>query len=158
MDNIYKYGILQLKDTEETHGLRFTSYEDIERYNRSFDVENYEIIYTDEIHANKEENINTLLEELYVEYNSINNTERKENGRGIYYGTSLSVSDIIAIQNTDSSEINIYYVDDIGFKELDSPLSERLLHNFLDELTLQQEYRNGIESYRMGVIKTNELI
>ena len=104
------YAILQLP-IEVPY--KFRGYGEIVKYleqepNRA----DYNILYADaieDLNGMEDDQINEVLENIFMIYNVGN---RPDN----YYGTSLSVSDVVVLKI--NNEVNAYYVDNFGFEKL----------------------------------------
>ena len=101
------FAILQLNHSEEARKMSFMSYDFIESQGNNPEINFYELIYTGPIYTTAD-NPNVICENLYMKFN----IDRPEDFRG----HSLSVSDVIALKR--QGEINYYFVDSFGFKEL----------------------------------------
>lgn len=95
-----KYLILQLKDITKVN-YAFMSYEFALKY--GFSINDYEVVYRGELKTARNEKVFTILDAIFM----ILNTHRPED----FKGHSLSVSDIIILENGD-----MYYVDTVGFQ------------------------------------------
>lgn len=96
-----KYAILQLAEGDKTRYKRNISLKTLNSMHDSSNCDDYEFIYFG--NAGNLENCEIGLENIYKEFNS---------GKlrpGDYYGTSLSMSDVILIENED--KIQAYYCD-----------------------------------------------
>ena len=119
------YAILQLNcDLPEPNAFEaFVSLKRLRRQGKEPNIDHYEMVYTAPLPAY--EDLNDMLEELYVRFN----IDRPED----FKGHSLSVSDIIVIRQ--NGQESAYYVDDIGFKELNpgflegSPIGDKHENN-----------------------------
>lgn len=98
-DNEYK--IYQLKNSPENHAIRFEGYSLAEKYGEPAKPENYDLVYSGSLDEFEDSN---KLEAIYTKFN----LNRPED----FKGHSLSVSDIIVINN----EAN--YVDSFGFVDV----------------------------------------
>ncbi|WP_207647497.1 YodL domain-containing protein [Ruminococcus sp. XPD3002] len=96
------FEIYQLKNDENLHYHRFTSYEQLTKEGNVVDAENYNLVYTAELTGG------TTLEDIYTRFNISHPAD--------FNGHSLSVSDIIVVH--DSSDVAAYYVDDVGYKRV----------------------------------------
>jgi len=122
-----QYAILQLRRTEENVGERFLSMREREKLGLPVDIDHYEVLYTAPLVPYQ--NLSAMLEDIYVKFN----VDRPED----FYGHSLSVSDIVALQQ--KGEVNCYYVDSVGFKELPGILKpENYLKNA--EMAMEDDY------------------
>lgn len=95
--------VWQLKENESNHGLFFSSLDFLEKFGLNVSLSNYDVVYTETSDV-KEMDAEDFLEDLYVKFQGA-----KPNG---YCGHSLSVSDIISIDN------EYYYCDSFGFEKL----------------------------------------
>ena len=98
------YSIYQLKSGEQLRDFRFAGYKFLELQGLKVDPNNYEKIYESKLPQNNS------LEDIFTELN-INLPDD-------YKGRSLSVSDIIVIDNGIKPEA--HYIDNIGFVNLSS--------------------------------------
>lgn len=93
---------------------KFRDYEDVTTFlKKEPDRADYEILYADrcmglENPTTKE--INEILEGIFTRFNCDIPTD--------YFGTSLSVSDVVVIKL--NNEVTAYYVDTFGFKKLEN--------------------------------------
>lgn len=102
---ISEFSIYQLKDGEELHYHRFTSYNTLKNEELNIKKENYNLVYT----APLENGItDTTLTNIFRDFNVNLPTD--------FTGHSLSVSDVIVLNN--NGKISSYYVDSADFKEL----------------------------------------
>ncbi len=101
------FAILQLNHTEEARNMSFMSYDFIESQGNSPEINFYELMYAGPIYTTAD-NAHVICENLYMKFN----IDRPEDFRG----HSLSVSDVIALKR--QGEVNYYFVDSFGFKEL----------------------------------------
>lgn len=101
------FAILQLNRSDEARNISFMSYDFIERQGLKPEINFYELTYTGLLHTNAE-SAEAVCESLFVKFN----TDRPED----FKGHSMSVSDVIAINR--QGEVNYYFVDSFGFKEL----------------------------------------
>nr|WP_295068687.1 YodL domain-containing protein [Ruminococcus sp.] len=115
------YEIYQLKNGEEFHYHRFTSYEQLTKEGNIVDADNYNLIYTAELTSG------TTLEDIYTRFNA----EHPED----FKGHSLSVSDVIVVH--DNGNVAAYYVDDVGFKRV--PEFLKLEHTAVNAATSSNE-------------------
>lgn len=126
-----KYAILQLAEGDKTRYKRNISLKTLNSMHDSSNCDDYEFIYFG--NAGNLENCEIGLENIYKEFNS---------GKlrpGDYYGTSLSMSDVILIENED--KIQAYYCDRFGFTLLsDSFITEQLKEKFNCNLDVKKEY------------------
>lgn len=126
-----KYAILQLAEGDKTRYKRNISLNTLYSMYGSPNCNDYEFIYFGNV--GNWENCEIGLENIYKEFNS---------GKlrpGDYYGTSLSMSDVILIENED--KIQAYYCDRFGFTPLsDSFVTEQLKEKFNCNLDVKKEY------------------
>ncbi|MBU5311584.1 hypothetical protein KQI38_06050 [Tissierella carlieri] len=99
--------IWQLR-TDVSPDRKFIGYEELKENFGELDKDNYKIVYDGEIETNE-------LEEIYTKFNLDH-----PNG---FIGHSLSISDVIELYDSTSSEF--YYVDRFGFKEIDFKQKEQ---------------------------------
>ena len=101
------FGIYQIPDgIDETRNIRFMPMHEIEALGLEINRNNYKLVYTAPLTT---EGTQASLNQIFFDFNS---DERPAD----YYGRSLSVSDIIVLQQ--DGEISSHYVDSIGFEEL----------------------------------------
>ncbi|MDD3167985.1 MAG: YodL domain-containing protein [Eubacteriales bacterium] len=101
------YAILQLNKSEEVQDLRFMSYDAFERQGQTPEINFYDTLYAGQL-TTQVQDPTMICESLFVKFN----TDRPED----FTGHSLSVSDVIALKR--QQEVNYYFVDSFGFKEL----------------------------------------
>lgn len=101
-----RYAILQLRYSDETAERRFLSIKNLKDLGMEPEIDHYELVYTAPLLPYKDHNV--MLEEIYTKFN----VARPED----FTGHSLSVSDIVAIQQ--NGVVTCHYVDSIGFMEL----------------------------------------
>ena len=97
-----RFGIYQLKDTEEARDIHFMGMDYLESKGIAVTKENYELLYT----APLEEGIS--LEDIYTRFN----IDRPADFRG----HSLSVSDVVVLHQ--NGENTSHYVDSFGYREV----------------------------------------
>ena len=97
-----RFGIYQLKDTEEARDIHFMGMDYLESKGIVVKKENYDLLYT----APLEEG--TSLEDIYTRFN----IERPADFRG----HSLSVSDVVVLHH--NGENTSHYVDSFGYREV----------------------------------------
>lgn len=97
-----RFGIYQLKDTEEARDIHFMGMDYLESKGIAVTKENYDLLYT----APLEEG--TSLEDIYTRFN----IDRPADFRG----HSLSVSDVVVLHQ--NGENTSHYVDSIGYREV----------------------------------------
>ena len=103
------YLILQLKDCPETRDERYASMRLLEQMGMTPNPAHYEVVYF----ANTPAYLHGMpdaeaLEELFIQFNV--------NHPADFKGHSLSVSDVIALKR--QGQVDVFYVDSFGFKEL----------------------------------------
>lgn len=98
-----QYSIYQLKRSDDLHGIRFESYDYLQKNGIKCDIRNYDLIYSGYMRPNE------TLENLFYKFNM-------EHPEG-FKGHSLSVSDVIVVK--ENGKHTAHYVDSIGFKQLD---------------------------------------
>ena len=97
-----RFGIYQLKDTEEARDIHFMGMDYLESKGIAVTKDNYDLLYT----APLEEG--TSLEDIYTRFN----IDRPADFRG----HSLSVSDVVVLHQ--NGEITSHYVDSFGYREV----------------------------------------
>ncbi len=95
--------IYQLKRSDDLHGIRFESYDYLQKNGFKCDIRNYNLVYSGDLKPNE------TLENLFYKFNM----ERPED----FKGHSLSVSDVVVVKERGKS--TAHYVDSIGFKQVD---------------------------------------
>ena len=126
-----KYAILQLAEGDKTRYKRNISLNTLYSMYGSPNCNDYEFIYFGNV--GNLENCEIGLENIYREFNS------DKLRPGDYYGTSLSMSDVILIEN--KNKIQAYYCDRFGFTPLsDSFVTEHLKEKFNCNLDVKKEY------------------
>lgn len=108
------YAILQLKQSPEFAGERYCSLATLKALGLAPEPGHYEVVYTAPLPPFSDRDI--LLEELYRKFN-------QEHPEG-FVGHSLSIGDVVALKV--KGKISCYFVDMVGFKEL-----ERFWDSFL---------------------------
>ncbi len=98
-----QFSIYQLKQSDDLHGIRFESFDYLQKNGIKCDIRNYDLVYSDRMRPNE------TLENLFYKFNMEHPKDFK--------GHSLSVSDVIVVKERDKS--TAYYVDSFGFKQLD---------------------------------------
>lgn len=98
-----RYSIYQLKRSDELHDIRFESFDHLQKNGIPCDIRNYDLVYSGRMRPHE------TLENLFYKFN----TEHPEDFRGY----SLSVSDVVVVRERGKS--TAYYVDSVGFKQLD---------------------------------------
>ena len=97
-----RFGIYQLKDTEEARDIHFMGMDYLESKGIAVTKENYDLIYT----APLEEG--TSLEDIYTRFNIAHQAD--------FRGHSLSVSDVVVLHQ--NGENTSHYVDSFGYREV----------------------------------------
>lgn len=97
-----RYGIYQLKDSEEIRNIRFMDMDYLEREGIPVSRENYTLVYTGELKEGMS------LEDIYIKFNTDHPAD--------FTGHSLSVSDVVVLHQ--DGENTSHYVDSVGFKEI----------------------------------------
>ena len=118
-----RFGIYQLKDTEEARDIHFMGMDYLESKGIAVTRENYDLLYT----APLEED--TSLEDIYTRFNIDHPKDFK--------GHSLSVSDVVVLHQ--NGQDTAHYVDNFGYKEVPEFLQPE---NYLKaaEQTTEQNY------------------
>ena len=117
-----RYGIYQIVEGSPGREYEFMDLNFIERHGYQVRKEDYELIYSDEMHYG-----NTL-DSLYEKFNIAHPAD--------YTGHSLSVSDIVVLN--ENGKVKAYFVDSISFRELP------------DFLQLEPELNQEEVAYRIG--------
>ena len=100
--NESRFGIYQLKDTEETRDIRFMNMDYLEREGIPVSRENYTLVYTGELKEGMS------LEDIYTQFNIDHPAD--------FTGHSLSVSDVVVLHQ--DGENTSHYVDSVGYREI----------------------------------------
>ncbi len=98
-----RYSIYQLKRSDELHDIRFEPFDRLQKNGIPCDIKNYDLVYSGRMRPHE------TLENLFCKFN----IEHPEDFRG----HSLSVSDVVVVREQGKS--TAYYVDSVGFKQLD---------------------------------------
>lgn len=117
-----RYGIYQIIDGSPGKEYEFMDLNFIERHGYQVRKEDYELIYSDEMHYGD------TLDSLYEKFNIAHPAD--------YTGHSLSVSDIVVLN--ENGKVKAYFVDSISFRELP------------DFLQLEPELNQEELAYRIG--------
>lgn len=117
-----RYGIYQIIDGSPGRAYEFMDLNFIERHGYQVKKEDYELIYSDEMHYGD------TLDSLYEKFNIAHPED--------YTGHSLSVSDIVVLN--ENGKVKAYFVDSISFRELP------------DFLQLEPELNQEELAYRIG--------
>ena len=100
--NESRFGIYQLKDTEETRDIHFMNMDYLEKEGISVSRENYTLVYTGELKEGMS------LEDIYTQFNIDHPAD--------FTGHSLSVSDVVVLHQ--DGENTSHYVDSLGYREI----------------------------------------
>ena len=100
--NESRFGIYQLKDTEETRDFRFMAMDYLEMKGIPVSKENYTLVYTGELKEGMS------LEDIYTRFNIDRPVD--------FTGHSLSVSDVVVLHQ--DGENTSHYVDSVGYREI----------------------------------------
>jgi hypothetical protein len=98
-----RFSIYQLKRSDGLHGIRFESFDYLQKNGIPCDIRNYDLVYSGHMRPNE------TLENLFYKFNM----ERPED----FKGHSLSVSDVIVVKERGKN--SAHYVDSFGFKQLE---------------------------------------
>lgn len=110
------FAIYQLKDGDETRGIRFESFDSLAKQGVTPDIANYDLVYEGRIaDVTDSPDLRMQLEELFHKFNM----ERPED----FTGHSLSVSDVVVVKN------QAFYVDTFGFRPLPDFVKPKLNEN-----------------------------
>lgn len=101
------FAILQLNRSEEARQMSFMSYDFIESQGYNPEINFYDLTYTGALHTSSTD-ADAICENLFTRFNIDRPADFK--------GHSLSVSDVIALKR--QGEVNYFFVDSFGFKEL----------------------------------------
>ena len=140
-ENEPTYKIYQLKKGEEYHNLRFTRWDDMPRFNLSFDRKNYDEVYGGNIaDVTKFPFKEGILEDIFRKFNN----DRPED----FKGRSLSVSDVVVLEDKEDS--SAYFVDTVGMADVTDLFfgleKETIDLSSLTEVEITEEYdRRGDE-------------
>lgn len=122
------FSIYQMKRNCLTQHYRFMPLQFLQQNNTDPNIEMYDKVYTAKLE-------NKTLEDIYMEFNIHHPQD--------FLGHSLSVSDVIAIENPDRT-ITAYYVDSVGFQELPS-LSAEIYNETIYEAQAAQLAKTLVE-------------
>ena len=97
--------IYQVNTDRDNNRIAFMSYENLERFQGSQDIDCklYDKVFEGELDCNN-------LEEIYRKFNLDHPKD--------YVGRSLSVSDVVEVKDSDTIASGFYFCDDFGFKEV----------------------------------------
>ena len=118
-----RFGIYQLKDTEEASDIHFMGMDYLESKGIAVTKENYDLLYT----APLEEG--TSLEDIYTRFN----IERPADFRG----HSLSVSDVVVLHH--NGENTSHYVDSFGYREVPEFTKELMAEHTKEQTSVIDE-------------------
>ena len=118
-----RFGIYQLKDTEEARDIHFMGMDYLESKGIVVKKENYDLLYT----APLEEG--TSLEDIYTHFN----IERPADFRG----HSLSVSDVVVLHH--NGENTSHYVDSFGYREVPEFTKELMAEHTKEQTSVIDE-------------------
>ena len=118
-----RFGIYQLKDTEEARDIHFMGMDYLESKGIVVKKENYDLLYT----APLEEG--TSLEDIYTRFN----IERPADFRG----HSLSVSDVVVLHQ--NGENTSHYVDSFGYREVPEFTKELMAEHTKEQTSVIDE-------------------
>ena len=118
-----RFGIYQLKDTEEASDIHFMGMDYLESKGIAVTKENYDLLYT----APLEEG--TSLEDIYTRFN----IDRPADFRG----HSLSVSDVVVLHH--NGENTSHYVDSFGYREVPEFTKELMAEHTKEQTSVIDE-------------------
>ena len=118
-----RFGIYQLKDTEEARDIHFMGMDYLESKGIAVTKENYDLLYT----APLEEG--TSLEDIYTRFN----IDRPADFRG----HSLSVSDVVVLHH--NGENTSHYVDSFGYREVPEFTKELMAEHTQEQTSVIDE-------------------
>lgn len=118
-----RFGIYQLKDTEEASDIHFMGMDYLESKGIAVTKENYDLLYT----APLEES--TSLEDIYTRFN----IDRPADFRG----HSLSVSDVVVLHH--NGENTSHYVDSFGYREVPEFTKELMAEHTKEQTSVIDE-------------------
>ena len=118
-----RFGIYQLKDTEEARDIHFMGMDYLESKGIAVTRENYDLLYT----APLEEG--TSLEDIYTRFN----IDRPADFRG----HSLSVSDVVVLHQ--NGENTSHYVDSFGYREVPEFTKELMAEHTKEQTSVIDE-------------------
>ena len=118
-----RFGIYQLKDTEEARDIHFMGMDYLESKGIAVTKENYDLLYT----APLEEG--TSLEDIYTRFN----IDRPADFRG----HSLSVSDVVVLHH--NGENTSHYVDSFGYREVPEFTKELMAEHTKEQTSVIDE-------------------
>ena len=118
-----RFGIYQLKDTEEARDIQFMGMDYLESKGIAVTKENYDLIYT----APLEEG--TSLEDIYTRFNIAHPAD--------FRGHSLSVSDVVVLHQ--NGENTSHYVDSFGYREVPEFTRELMAEHIKEQTSVIDE-------------------
>ena len=118
-----RFGIYQLKDTEEARDIHFMGMDYLESKGIAVTKDNYDLLYT----APLEEG--TSLEDIYTRFN----IDRPADFRG----HSLSVSDVVVLHH--NGENTSHYVDSFGYREVPEFTKELMAEHTKEQTSVIDE-------------------
>lgn len=142
-------GIYQLNDKSDIYDLRFKSLISLNDKGISPDKDNYRLVYAFDVSDDKQISEEQLLEDVYEKFN----IQRP----GDFKGHSLSVSDIVVIQ--DNGSISSHYCDTIGFSEiafLEKDRTNLQMKNIEDVVEQNDNNFDGIINNTPSMLKLEE--
>ena len=121
------FAIYQLRNSDDTAGLRFMGTEYLHSKKLEIDRDNYEPVYTGNLDSTGDEQ--DKLNNIYAKFN----IDRPQD----FTGHSLSVSDIVVLRQ--NGVVSCHYVDSWGFKEMPTFLPQQ---NYLKnaEMAMEDDY------------------
>ena len=133
--NAPKYAIFQVKRGEEYSRLSFNSWNELKKFNLSFDKNNYEEVYGGYVSdVSRSQGRGVILDNIYTKFN----IDQPEDFRG----HSLSVGDVIVLEDNNVS--SAFYVDSYGMADVTDLFFEvekqKIDLSKLSEITLTEEY------------------
>lgn len=145
--NSPKYSIYQVKRGEEYSRLSFNRWNELKKYNLSFDKNNYEEVYGGYVSDISRSQVKgVILDNIYTKFN----IDRPEDFRG----HSLSVGDVIVLEDNnvssafimleDNNVSSAFYVDSYGMVDVTDLFcdveKQKIDISKLSEITLTEEY------------------
>ena len=118
-----RFGIYQLKDTEEARDIHFMGMDYLESKGIAVTKENYDLLYT----APLEEG--TSLEDIYTRFNIVRPAD--------FRGHSLSVSDVVVLHQ--NGENTSHYVDSFGYREVPEFTKELMAEHTQEQASVIDE-------------------
>ena len=118
-----RFGIYQLKDTEEARDIHFMGMDYLESKGIAVTKENYDLLYTAPLEGG------TNLEDIYTRFN----IDRPADFRG----HSLSVSDVVVLHQ--NGENTSHYVDSFGYREVPEFTKELMAEHTQEQTSVIDE-------------------